>query len=78
MLGTPTSQVENIAATFILVRFFASRAAAEPYDGVIKGGEGTFCVFAHFWRLNAYERHIKAYKSVYENVGKDIKVYESI
>ena len=33
---------------------FASRAAAEPYDGVIKGG-GTFCVFAHFWRLNAYE-----------------------
>ena len=22
--------------------------------------------------------HIKAYKSVYENVGKDIKVYESI
>ena len=43
---------------FLLVTIFASRAAAEPYDGVIKGMvvvEGTFCVFAHFWRLNAYE-----------------------
>ena len=63
----------------VLRNFFASRAAAEPYDGVIKGVvQGTFCVFAHFWHMKVYERHIKAYKSVYENVGKDIKVYESI
>ena len=59
---------------------FASRAAAEPYDGVIKGG-GRFAflhIFGVWMRMKVYERHIKAYKSVYENVGKDIKVYESI
>ena len=52
-----TSQTYDGIATFLKV--FASRAAAEPYDGVIKGVvvvvEGTFCVFAHFWHLNAYE-----------------------
>ena len=35
---------------------FASRAAAEPYDGVIKGGEGTFCVFVHLSVWEAFGR----------------------
>ena len=41
-----TSQTYDGIATFLKV--FASRAAAERYDGVIKGEEveGTFCFFA--------------------------------
>ena len=39
--------------TLIAISYiFASRAAAEPYDGVIQGG--TFCFFAHFWYGKAY------------------------
>ena len=61
LINQESNDSTTILCSTILMRVmtvFASRAAAEPYDGVIKGRvvvEGTFCVFAHFWRLNAYE-----------------------